>query len=188
MKKLLILMLVLGLATAASATITAIAPVVTRNVSWDIVGPAGSEQLIGTNALGVTGNPANPGYGVGYGNSGGGAQFVMGIAPAGPFPTTYPGSVLGVPPNAGNLASVADGALIFPWPGFDVSEGDLMGAGTFPGNWYAFNIVGAINGDWIDIYDYGVSYTVPAGTLLLIPEPMTIALLGLGGLFLRRRK
>jgi hypothetical protein len=43
-------------------------------------------------------------------------------------------------------------------------------------------------GAWIDIYDYGVSVVIPVGKMNLIPEPMTIMLLGLGGLLLRRRK
>ena len=43
----------------------------------------------------------------------------------------------------------------------------------------------------VSLYDSRVSYYVPVDTLVMtviVPEPMTIALLGLGGLFLVRRR
>jgi len=192
MKKLLILMLVLGLAPAASAVLVAVAPVVSGPISWDIQGPAGFEVLIGTNATNTL-NPA--GYGVGYGNSPGGPQIVWGVAPPGP-PAVYPNSLIGpggiggaLPPNAGNIAFVQDSVITgFPWWGFDLGDGDVGGVGTVAGDWYMLDIIGAVSGDHIDIYDYAVSWAVPVGTLQLVPEPMTVLLLGLGGLLLRRRK
>jgi hypothetical protein len=36
--------------------------------------------------------------------------------------------------------------------------------------------------------DYAFTATSASGTITVVPEPMTIALLGLGGLFLRRRR
>jgi len=49
---------------------------------------------------------------------------------------------------------------------------------------------GAAFGDQVNIraFDETVGYLGDFGTITLVPEPMTIALLGLGGLFLRRRK
>jgi len=40
----------------------------------------------------------------------------------------------------------------------------------------------------IDLLDADAETVLDSVTLVVIPEPMTIALLGLGGLFLRRRK
>ncbi|MFA5785070.1 MAG: PEP-CTERM sorting domain-containing protein [Phycisphaerae bacterium] len=50
--------------------------------------------------------------------------------------------------------------------------------------------LGGAAGDQVNIraFDETVGYLGDFGTITLVPEPMTIALLGLGGLFLRRRK
>jgi hypothetical protein len=212
MKKLLILMLVLALVLPASAIVIRdprTPAVVTRNVTWDII----NGLLVGTNPAGVTGDPMNSGYGIDYGNSGT-ADFVLALPMPQPMPRVngqrYPTSLAGpgnvpgaLPPNAGNLAFVSDDTL---WNGYDLSEGDLFGAGTKAGVWYVFNLDANVlaglmpypsdplplypgnGGAWIDIYDYSVSALVPVGRLGVIPEPMTITLLALGGLLLRRRK
>jgi hypothetical protein len=181
MKNLVIFMLVLGMTSVAGATYSAVAPVTTGNVVWDVVG----DQLVGHNATGTPG-AGNAGYGVDYGNSGT-ADLIAAIGPPSPLPRTpgqrYPNSLVGSPPNAGNLAFVDD--TTFGWGGYDLSEGDLMGSGTFSGDWYVFDILGA---GFVDLYDGAVSWVTPAGTLEIVPEPMTIALLGLGGLFLLRRR
>jgi hypothetical protein len=195
MKKLLILMLVLGLVSTASAALTALAPVVTGHISWNIQGPAGSEQLVGYNLTGLASGPVNGGgYGIDLGNSGAGV-FVQAIGPIIPVgnytgslpllvpPTTPPAG----PPNydAGGLGKVYVGA---GWPGWDAFDGAAPGYPTVAAsNWYVFNLVGAVNGDHIDLYDYNTGF-LPVGVMNIIPEPVTIMLLGLGSLLLRRRK
>jgi hypothetical protein len=205
MKKLLILMLVLGLVSTASAVIST-GPVVTAGVSWDIV----NNQLVGYNATGVTNVP---GYGIDYGNSDGGlggplTQFVYAlpliappvVPPGAVYPTSLvgPGNVPGaLPPNSGAIGSFVQDSILsgFNWGGYDLGDGGVAGGGVALTNWFIFDldvpkITALIGGPgaWIDIYDYGVSAVIPAGKMNLIPEPMTIALLGLGGLLLRRRK
>jgi hypothetical protein len=104
------------------------------------------------------------------------------------------GGTLGTSPE---LVSFAYGAIISPDP--DI-EGVLWSM--------EYHVPDVPDSTWIEIYPYvssaewyfaeisitgagGVSYTVPIDGLLIhvIPEPMTVALLGLGGLVaLRRRK
>ena len=194
MKKFLIFMLVLGLVSTASAQLTALAPVVTGNVSWNIQGAIGFEQLIGYNLTGVP-SPAAAGYGIDQGNSGVGPAIVAAIGVAGgTFANSYDNSLLAppaVPPayNAGGGGRVF-GPAITGWAGYDAFDGAVPGFPTVAAtNWFKFNLLaGAKNGDTIDLYNYATSMVVPAGTMHIIPEPMTIMLLGLGSLLLRRRK
>jgi hypothetical protein len=194
MKKLLIFMLVLGLVSTANAVLTASAPKWTGNVKWDIQGLAGSEQLIGFNLTGVP-SPAGAGYGIDFGNSGAGV-FVQAIGPLDQANQNYLGSLPPVvqPPlpavqlfNAGGTGRVYNG--LPAWSGWDAFDGAAPGMPTVANtNWFVFNLPGAKNGDHIDLYDYATSVVVPVGVISIIPEPMTIMLLGLGSLLLRRRK
>jgi hypothetical protein len=74
------------------------------------------------------------------------------------------------------------------WDGFDFDTGDTPEPSDAIDvmDWYTISYSGNV-GDAMDIYDYGATTTL-VGQLNIVPEPMTIALLGLGGLFLRRRK
>ena len=57
------------------------------------------------------------------------------------------------------------------------------------GNWFTFQSTTGMPSGIYDIYDYAISGTTPVGsTTVLTPEPATIALLGLGGLALLRRR
>ena len=68
------------------------------------------------------------------------------------------------PPTAGDMATIS--FVVTATTTIDVVSGGFDGSDAVVGD-----------GD-----DYGVA------TITVIPEPMTMALLGLGGLFLRRRK
>ena len=99
--------------------------------------------------------------------------------------------------TSGTVAFDSSGILFpltFDFAGKIVSEdsthiriggSQFMTAATGPGD--LATDIGLSGLGLIEVYD---TYSSPflIGTLNLIPEPMTIVLLGLGGLFLRRRK
>jgi len=183
MKKLLIFMLVLGMASVANATLTAVAPVITGALTWDIVGAAGFEKLEATHDATATVNWN--GWGLdragatvnAIGPINGSSSYTGSLPLNSATPTPYP--------NAGNLAKVFDGLVSsFPWNGWDLVEGAIAPSAVTPSSvWYVFDVAST---GTIDIWDY-TGMTI-VGTVTVIPEPMTIALLGLGSLFLLRRR
>lgn len=172
MKKLLVLVLVLGIASIANAalTYTISAALVDHNVTYDISG----SQLIGT------GNSAGA-YSASIDKTGGTTS--AGILSLG---DTDKGVGAGWTSNAG-VGSAAD---YFPYM---VVSSQSVGEVTQTTGvaWFVFDISGMTVGETMimqasneaDNWAYGSAVTITA-----VPEPMTIALLGLGGLFLRRRK
>ena len=169
MRKLLILTMVLGMASLASATVTITGPtdVLAGNTySYSISGT--SADTAGYQAYIYVDYPGNPG-----------------------------GAVLSsVGMNATNLTGVFSGYDTTYLPdGFQFFAGNSPGTTeVFAGEWFTFDMAipaGAevddvfsfdtLDGDWIVLQDGALAVTV-------VPEPITMALLGLGGLFLRRRK
>jgi len=119
-------------------------------------------------------------------------QIVIGGAAA----EAYDGGVYGylmpasyvVSTNAGNLGKVNE----FPdYGGIDFSVGDLQGAGVKAGEWVTltYNVGKVGEMATFNFFDYAISYdqAVSTRTVQFVPEPMTLSLLGLGALVLRRR-
>jgi len=162
MKKLLALVLVLGMAGVASAGFLVTGP------DRDLM-PGEAFQLV------VSGMAADVGGGI--------AGGIYGPVDA---------ESADVMVAAGNLG----GVNYYPaYGGWDFVVGDVEDGNPdnnlADGDWIVFNFAGQPEGQYsFDVYDYGVSYSDPVSSVAVnvIPEPMTLGLLGLGALFLRRRK
>jgi hypothetical protein len=165
MKKLLAIVLVLGMASMASAALDLqmSAPITDQNVTWSVVGT----QLIGTgNALG--------GFDGSIGKVSGAAG--MNIVPA----------------------QITDAAGFSTWyddgfGGFGYTSATLgASAQSAPAIWFVLDIVGAAAGDSIvvETWNSADGWSGPTGsaTITAVPEPLTMTLLGLGGLGLIRRR
>lgn len=81
-------------------------------------------------------------------------------------------------------SAIAAGSSIYSFS-FTTSGVGTVTIDAVSGSWATF--AGAV-GPEDGYYEYGAIYGLPYAEITVVPEPMTIALLGLGGLFLRRRR
>ena len=159
MKKLLVLMLVLGMASLASAV-----PVVTGIVSWEVVGG----QLIGT--------------GIDLGD----ADLYLATAAYGGSNTVLSRDDTTNGSPGANLAAGNNGKILLAssiyWRAI---AGDIAEVTQETGEWFRMNIDTT---EATDIYVHDGAANWAELGMITVPEPMTMVLLGIGGLFLRRRK
>ena len=166
MKKLLILMLVLGMASAANADLTWSV----SDVTLADIGDTVDVYLVSSDAtMGNAWVGADPGV-----------PQVCDIT-----------AIAIINPGAGDDASVNDARGSYPgW--WDVTSLDSSSPfNTIAGNQYLVTITALAEGTAsLSSDEYGAFGTAQIGNLgvTVVPEPMTIALLGLGGLFLLRRR
>ena len=200
MKKLLIMFLVLGLASLASAANTAVTIEVRESDGTTLFD---GRDLMPSDYLTIVviGNALNPESG----NIGlltadaNGTISARGpqIDAPGAVTDNWMGSVVGstyvsevFDSDSGNLSFTIDWTYL-TWTGYNWSANDQSGNPSATGDWFIYDFHCEGEGD-VDIvyYQTGMGMTTMelVQTITQVPEPMTIALLGLGGLFLRRRK
>ena len=177
MKKLVVLMLVVGMASLASAAISlSVAGATSTGVDTYDIG-VGAVATLGIES------DSSDAFST-YLYIGGEGQFGTGSA----TDNGIAGVSNGVDLSGGNLSSIIQDYYGY---GMNLNAADSGGA-LVPGTQFTADLtVGGIAGD-----TFVVSLTDPADYLLnastlsftVVPEPMTMALLGLGGLFLRRKK
>jgi len=165
MKKLLILMLVLGLASAANATLTY------EIVTWDT--DVANLKLIGTgDSLGIY-------------------EQEIYITAGGTF---VPDSTCTYKPGVNNEAGDLGTVFADIYDGYNCyakDSDDTIMPNQSLGDWFVFDVMPDAGATEITIEIWGIQneWAGPLATgTLPIPEPMTIALLGLGSLFLLRRR
>jgi hypothetical protein len=172
MKKLLVLLSVLVLASMANAAVY---------LSIDGVNASdGTEEiqdLGGTVTVYVMDNAGGSSYTY--------YLDMLKVAGGGHATMTYPS----VYAAAGDLATISGDYSTTTLYDYELFAGD-SGGNVLTGVHFSSVITesGAVDDTFnVDLIDYGVG-TLDTITFTIVPEPMTVALLGLGGLFLRRRK
>ncbi len=178
MRKLLILALVLGMASLATAL-----PTITVSNPNPIPGEVIQVYVSGTAAEASTSGGFIGGYSgfvavdyVAYGYLGGSPYLAIA-----PYPTvaTAAGSYAAYGTSGGMEYFFA--AHLPPWT--EAKDVDV-------GVWFTFNVTATGTVGDVEVLDLINPATSNIGqvTITIVPEPITMALLGLGGLFLRRRK
>jgi hypothetical protein len=161
MKKLLVLMLVLGMATAANATV----------ISWSV-----DSLTLDINATAVVNLVADDATGYDIKSVGATAGAVA--------------SIVDIDPLAAAGQDATATALADPYLGWwNILSADSTGTpmnSIVSGNHFDVTIKGLATGTYAINSDYYGTNDVL--NITVVPEPATVALLGLGGLFLLRRR
>ena len=175
MKKLLILMLVLGMVSAANATIS-------LSINGSTTASDGTEDIVNGSSVVLCVISSDT------------STYLMEVSVAtADGSLTSPSINLDDSPytgNAGDSSTVVDYSTT-AMDIFEVGNGALTGDPVTAGVHFYSTLTeaGSINDTFtVDIGPYGWTTATDSITFTIVPEPITIALLGLGGLFLRRRK
>ena len=161
MKKLLILVLVLGLASAANATMSFEDDAITVTTST-----TPTFNIVSDNTAAVTSY---------VGNAPGLADLTGMVANSNAGPDSI---VLESPYSYNGYWGIES-------KDNDADTWDIVAGTQFVGTL----TVGGTQGSYsLKLYDNTFTNVIDTLAITIVPEPMTIALLGLGGLFLRRRK
>ena len=179
MKKLLILMLVLGMASLASAT-----PVMVVSNTTPTLGSTFTVTISGTSAEASGTDYIGGGYAgvlaLDYDNYTDGADNpYISFVNVTVTPTIAAGAGAGMSDSTGNVQWIAAYGINPADETRDVDEG----------LWFTWTLnADSLGTTMVDFLNAGWTATIDDQLVTVIPEPVTIALLGLGALFLRRRK
>jgi len=180
MKKLLTLFLVLGLSSMASA--------LTVSLSLD-----------GSTAMGTTMNVdvADLGDAISLSIISNATDNYWTILKMNRTSLTEPATIINVTKtaNAGGQAAVDDYTYASLYQYQLTAASTSIPTNVVAGKHFTFDLTPSTNLELDDTFDFWITVpndnNFPAGhtvTVTIVPEPMTILLLGIGGLFLRRRK
>jgi len=171
MKKVLVLVLVLGLATVSNAALQ-------LTINGSAATSAISTGLTGSVGVGITMTD----------NLSQGTFLDYETAAAKDVSYTITGPTL-VLPAAGNLASIDAGGISGTAWEYGITIANSTGYVSAPGQVVNSTVTGTGQAYvlTVNLWDNAGENIVDTATVSFVPEPITMALLGLGGLFIRRR-